>query len=92
MLVNGGVHLVCAANVLLISVRTEDTRLIKRAFMLTSSRWPPKPGSDAEFVQPTVLASQWYPASCVLQCVPEKAGMCGVLVAAQNSYRRSLGR
>jgi hypothetical protein len=40
-------------NVHLISVRTEETRLISRAFMLASSRGPPKPGS-ADAVQPTV--------------------------------------
>lgn len=40
-------------DVLLISVRTEDTRLINRAFTLASSRWPPKPGSAADAVQPT---------------------------------------
>jgi hypothetical protein len=39
--------------VLRMSVRTEDTRLINRAFTLPSSR-PPKPGSDADAVQPTV--------------------------------------
>jgi hypothetical protein len=36
-----------------INVRTEDTRLTSRAFML-SSRWPPKPGST-EDVQPTSI-------------------------------------
>lgn len=40
-------------DVLRISVRTEDTRLIMRAFTLASSRWPPNPGSAAEAVQPT---------------------------------------
>jgi len=39
-------------DVLLISVRTDETRFINRAFMLASSRWPPKPGS-ADAVQPT---------------------------------------
>jgi hypothetical protein len=39
--------------VLRMSVRTEDTRLINRAFTLPSSR-PPKPGSDADAVQPTI--------------------------------------
>jgi hypothetical protein len=42
-------------HVLRMSVRTEDTRLISRAFTLPSSR-PPKPGSDADAVQPTVRA------------------------------------
>lgn len=45
---DGGVH------VHLMSVRTEDTRLISRAFILASSRGPPKPGSAADAVQPTV--------------------------------------
>ena len=40
-------------NVLLMSVRTDDTRFISRAFMLASSRWPPKPGSTLP-VHPTV--------------------------------------
>jgi hypothetical protein len=40
-------------NVLLISVRTEDTKFMSRAFTLASSRWPPKPGSVADDVQPT---------------------------------------
>lgn len=40
-------------DILLIRVRTEETRLINRAFMLASSR-PPKPAS-AEFVQPTTI-------------------------------------
>lgn len=41
-------------DVLLMRVRTEDTRLMMRAFTLASSRWPPKPGSAADDVQPTV--------------------------------------
>lgn len=41
-------------NALLISVRTEDTRLINRALTLASSRCPPKPGSAADAVQPTI--------------------------------------
>jgi hypothetical protein len=44
---NGGV------DVHLISVRTEETRLINRAFTLASSRGPLKPGS-ADAVQPTM--------------------------------------
>lgn len=43
-------------DVLLISVRTEETRLINRAFTLASSRCP-KPGSAAPAVQPTVMLS-----------------------------------
>jgi len=51
---------VCAVEmyVLRMSVRTEDTRLMSRAFTLASSRWPPKPGSAAEAVQPTVSTCQ----------------------------------
>jgi hypothetical protein len=45
-------------NVLLISVRTDDTRFISRAFMLASSRWPPKPGSTLP-VHPTVAKVSW---------------------------------
>lgn len=41
-----------AADILLMSVRTEDTRLINRAFILASSRCP-NPGSAAPAVQPT---------------------------------------
>jgi hypothetical protein len=44
----------CGVNVLRISVRTDETKLISRAFTLASSRWPPKPGSEADAVQPTV--------------------------------------
>lgn len=36
-----------------IKVRTEDTRLTSRAFMLASSRAPPKPVGSALVVQPT---------------------------------------
>jgi hypothetical protein len=34
-------------------VRTEDTRLMSRAFTLALSCCPPKPGSAADAVQPT---------------------------------------
>lgn len=43
--------------VLLMSVRTDDTRFINRAFTLASSRCP-KPGSAAPAVQPTIVRSQ----------------------------------
>jgi hypothetical protein len=49
-----------SADVLLISVRTEDTRLINRAFMLASSRCP-NPGSAAPAVQPTMMTRQYRP-------------------------------
>jgi hypothetical protein len=45
-------------DVLLISVRTDDTRLIKRALTLALSCWPPKPGSAADAVQPTSFTRQ----------------------------------
>jgi hypothetical protein len=56
--------------VLRIRVRTEETRLISRAFTLASSRWPPKPGSAAEAVQPTVLICQYVTQLvCLIRCV-----------------------
>jgi hypothetical protein len=52
-------------DVLLISVRTDDTRLINRALTLALSCWPPKPGSAAEAVQPTSSTRQSDPCwSC----------------------------
>jgi hypothetical protein len=45
-------------DVLLISVRTDDTRLINRALTLALSCWPPKPGSAADAVQPTSFTRQ----------------------------------
>jgi hypothetical protein len=44
-------------DILLMSVRTDETRFIKRALMLASSRCP-KPGSTAPAVQPTVMFRQ----------------------------------
>ena len=52
-------------DVLLMSVRTEDTRLINRAFMLASSRCP-KPGSAAPAVQPTAMNCQYLQSPYVL--------------------------
>lgn len=45
--------------ILRMSVRTDDTRLINRALTLPSSR-PPKPGSDADAVQPTIRPMSAY--------------------------------
>lgn len=53
-------------NVLLISVRTDDTKFMSRAFTLASSRWPPNPGSAADDVQPT--------APCVSKALGSKVG------------------
>jgi hypothetical protein len=86
-------HLKDTDHVLLISVRTDDTKLIRRAFMLTSSRWPPKPGSDAEFVQPTVVAGQPYSVLCVLLWGPErKRDGRSAGVASHSPNRKSFER
>lgn len=42
---------------ILISVRTEETKFIKRALILASSRAPPNPGSKA-FVQPILARNR----------------------------------
>ena len=54
----------------LMRVRTEETRLINRAFMLASSPGRPKPGS-ADAVQPTVI---WV--SRVFRCTFASLGVC----------------
>ena len=53
---------------ILMSVRTEDTRFINRAFTLASSRCP-KPGSVAPAVQPTATTRQFCPLSIVSRSV-----------------------
>jgi hypothetical protein len=69
------------ANVHLISVRTEETRLISRAFMLASSRGPPKPGS-ADAVQPT--------ATWLVECsiVESRLALCMCIRAGSERSRR----
>lgn len=61
---HGGVY------VHLMRVRTEETRLINRAFILASSPGRPKPGS-ADAVQPTVI---WV--SRVFRCTFASLGVC----------------
>jgi hypothetical protein len=56
------------SHVLLMSVRTEDTRFINRAFTLASSRCP-KPGSVAPAVQPTAMTRQLCLLSIVSRLV-----------------------
>lgn len=72
-------EIVRGANVLLINVRTEDTKLISLPFTLASSRWPPKPGS-AEDVQPTVpncVNDMWSCKMCAYPRCVRAAGSVG---------------
>lgn len=80
----------------LMSVRTEETRLINRAFMLASSPGRPKPGS-ADAVQPTAIwvSRMFYRMSCVpprtcrcARIVGGWRGLINVLRARKRSSER----
>jgi hypothetical protein len=62
------------------SVRTEDTKFINRAFTLASSRCP-NPGSAAPAVQPTAMTRQL----CLLSIVPRP--VYGLRRATSNRLR-----